>query len=103
MNEICGIHLDFPVIEGVSDRQVWYAENLRERYIRENEDRFREIEEATTQEVDKRDTDYTENQFYRTWEMEFTEEERACLYGIHAGGIISTLKDRFEGGLNASN
>lgn len=89
--KILDLEIDFPEIEGVSDRQIEYAEQLRFAYVISHEERFREIDEMVNREIDIRDIDYN-NEPLDTFKESFSEEEKAVLYGISAGGIIARLK-----------
>lgn len=81
-----------PEIEGVSEKQIWYAEQLRHKYIVENEDRFNEIYETVMFENDIRDLEYNDD-YLSSFDLDFNNAEKAVLFGINAGGIISTLKE----------
>lgn len=95
MAKILDLSIDFPDIDGISSRQIWYAEQLREKYVRWNEERFREIEEISMTERDKRSLDYNDN-YLSTLDIDFTDEELCVLFNCHAGGVIGTLKEYFE-------
>ena len=84
-----------PEIEGVSERQIWYAEQLRHKYIEQNEERFDEIYEIVTTSTDKRDLDY-KDEHVSSFDLDFDDYEMAVLYGSNAGGIIATLKEAVE-------
>ena len=81
-----------PEIVGVSDRQIWYAEQLRHKYIEQNEERFDEIYEAVMLSNDKRNIDYHDD-YLGTFDLEFTDEEKSVLFVKEAWGIIAALKD----------
>lgn len=87
---IIGLEIPFLDIEGKSAKQIWYAEQLREAYIRSHEDRFREIDEAMQREVDAWMID--DAVFCESFLEDYTEEEKACLFATDAGGIIATLR-----------
>lgn len=92
---ILDFSIPFPTIEGVSDRQREYARQLRETYITLNEQRFREIEERMQRENDMRMqmlNEYATGQHFSSYDDDYSEAERACLFGVTAGGIIATLK-----------
>lgn len=89
--KIMDLTIDFPEIEGNSDRQIWYAEQLREKYIRANESRFREIDEISRTETDRRNLDY-EDEYLPTFDVEFSNEEKCVLFATKAQGIIPILK-----------
>ena len=89
--KILDLDIDFPEIEAVSERQKEYAEQLRMAYVTENEERFREIDEMVSREVDVRNMDY-QDEALDTFREEFTEKEKAVLYGVSAGAIIARLK-----------
>ncbi len=95
---ILDLTIPFNKIEGVSARQVWYANQLREEYVRQNEERFREIDLYAALNNDRRMlslNDYDE-EYCETIGLEYTEAEKACLFGVNASGIISTLKEALK-------
>lgn len=97
--QILDLSIPFPTIDGKSDRQVHYAEQLREAYIIQHEQRFREIDEQMQIENDmlaKMLNAYDAAEHFTSYDMEYTEAERACLFGIDAGGIIATLKKEMD-------
>lgn len=95
--KILDLNIDFPKVAGYSDRQVWYAEQLREKYISDNEDRFREIEEISNLSNDKRNLDYLDEELLETYNLEFSEIERIVLFTTSAGLLIKTLKEKTHG------
>ena len=94
---ISDLKIDFPNINGYSDRQVWYAEQLRMKYVLDNESRFREIEETVNLSNDRRNLDYLDGDILETYELEFTETERIVLFTEKAGVLIKTLKEKVHG------
>ena len=95
-DKILDLEIPFPEIEAVSDAQKHYAERLREEYIVRHEERFREIDEIMQTEVDMKIRElnpYREDEHFTSYGEDYTEPERACLFGVSAGGIIATLKD----------
>lgn len=90
---VCGLNIDFPEIYGQSDRQIEYAENLREVYVTRHEERFQDIADMVEEECDYRMQHNFDDGATHTFFEEFTEAEKACLYGTFAGGIIATLKE----------
>ena len=92
---LCGLEIPFPTIRGVSQKQTWYAENLRESYVADNIDRFEEIEETMLFEADYRIMLENEwnGEHLPSFDMHLTNEERACLFSVSAKGIISALLD----------
>ena len=94
--KIADLQIDFPEIEGYSNRQVWYAEKLVEAYVMSNYDRFHEIERLVNLECDNRikadggsyTEDYKDYTFYET----LSDAEKACLLCNDAGGLIGTLR-----------
>ncbi len=94
--KIADLQIDFPEIDGVSSRQVWYAEKLVEAYVMSNYDRFHEIERLVNLECDNRikadggsyTEDYKDYTFYET----LSDAEKACLFCTDAGGVIGTLR-----------
>lgn len=91
------LSIDFPEIEGASSRQIWYAEQLRNKYVEENYDRFQEIADMVSYSVDHRNLDYQDKDYkIPDYYDEFSDAEMAVLYGTSAGGIIMELKDHFE-------
>ena len=93
MARILDIGIDFPDVTGKSTRQAWYAEQLRENYVIQNEERFREIDNLVQRECDKRSFDYIDEEL-PTISEDFTENERIVLFCHDAGAIISKLKRR---------
>lgn len=81
-----------PELEARSSRQLWYAEQLRHKYIEQHEERFNEIFETVRREVDKRDFNYNDD-YLRSFDLEFNNFEKAVLYGKNAGGVIAALKE----------
>ena len=92
---IMDLSIPFPTIEGVSNRQEWYANCLREEYVRRNEERFRMIDEAMQVENDRRMRCNDEYNYMcgETFSIEYSNAEMACLFGIDAGGVIAALKE----------
>ena len=94
------LEIDFPEIEG-TERQIWYAGNLREAYVYNNYERFKEIEKVVNTEADMRirNSDdaysYSPDCGFDTFKMEFSDEEMCCLYSSNAGAIIGTLKEQY--------
>jgi hypothetical protein len=98
---LCGLSIPFPVIAGVSDRQTWYANQLRQTYIRAHEERFREIDEAMQRENDYRiqhDAFDSDDDHFPTFDEDYSDAEMACLCSSNAGGIIATLKEALQRG-----
>lgn len=93
-DRILGLQIPFPEIEAKSDRQKYYAEQLRETYVIRNEERFREIDEQMQIENDMRIQNSDEH--FTSYDDDYTEAERACLFGVAAGGIIATLKEALD-------
>lgn len=91
MAKIFDMSIDFPEIVGKSTRQVWYATQLRETYVSENEDRFRKIDELVCAENDSRSIDYVDEKL-TTFSERFSEIEKVVLFCYDAGVIISKLK-----------
>lgn len=96
MNNICGINIDFPEIEGNSRRQIWYAENLREEYIRENLERFEYISDVVEKSIDKRITTGDGYDCFddASYGLKLSDIEMTVLFTMSAGGIIAALRDR---------
>lgn len=88
------LEIDFNEIEGVSERQIWYATSLREAYVRDHYDRFQEISEIASRENDRRirSLDWYSETDMLSMSEEYSEAEKVCLFGVIAGGIIQTLK-----------
>lgn len=88
------LEIPFPEIEGYSFRQIGYARYLKEMYIIENEDRFREIEEIMLYERDYRNVDYLEEDLdLPSFREMYSDEERCVLFMKDAGGIIAILNE----------
>lgn len=98
--QILDLEIPFPQIEGKSERQIWYAECLRYEYVVQNEGRFREIEESMMMEIDRRIRmlEPYDCMCEGTFEEEYTNAEKACLYGVDAGGIIAALRNEVRWG-----
>ena len=96
---IQGLQIPFPTIQGVSKRQIWYAENLREAYIINHFERFLELEETMLVESDKRikQLDEFNGDHCESMDDVYTDAEKACLLGVNAGGIIHTLLEDRDG------
>lgn len=95
---IGGLSIPFLEIEGVSERQEWYANSLRETYVNQHYKRFEELDEAMCVECDRRILEPNEFDFVpESMGEEYSEAEKACLFSSNAGGIISTLKDALYG------
>ena len=96
---IDGLEIPFPTIKGASQKQVWYAENLREAYVKNNWDRFMELEEIMLSEADRRirQENYYDGEHGESFDEVYSEAEAACLLGVSAGGIIATLKEALWG------
>lgn len=96
---IMDLAIPFPQIHGRTDRQVWYANCLRNEYVKKHEQRFREIEEAMLRETDRRLHNLDEYDYLceETFDDEYSNAERACLFGVDAGGIIAALIDEERG------
>lgn len=97
MNTICDIKIDFPELEAVSRRQLWYAKSLREAYIQDNYERFEEISNIVESSIDERLKDGIDG--YETvneasYGIIFTDEEMAVLFCNDAHGVIAALKNR---------
>jgi len=92
---IMDLTIPFNKIVGVSARQEWYANCLRNEYVAKNEERFREIEELMERENDRRilGCNEFEDLCEGTIQEEYSEAERAVLFGVSASGIIATLKE----------
>lgn len=84
-----------PEVVGASIRQVWYAKQLRQKYIEQHEERFNDIYEQVTNENDHRSLNY-DDKYLSTYDLDFDEEEMCVLYATKAGGIIATLKEAVE-------
>ena len=95
MNTVAGIEIDFPVIDGRSSKQIWYAEHLRELYVSENFERFEEISKWSCLEIDShmRDAhgDYLDEYKDYTFGMKLSKLELLILCSSNAGGIIANL------------
>lgn len=97
MPRLQGLDIDFPEIDGASERQVWYASHLRNAYILDHFERFEKISDTVKESIDKRilaghdgyDPDYADE----SYSLKFNNAEMAVLYSDDAGGIISALKD----------
>lgn len=87
------LEIPFPEIEGYSFRQIGYARYLKEMYILENEDRFREIEKICLYERDKRNIDYLDKEELPSFREIYSDEERCVLFMKSAGGIIKILNE----------
>lgn len=91
-----GLKIDFPSLDGFSDRQIWYAESLRETYIQANYERFEQIERFLNLDSDERirvdGGNYTEKYKDYTYCEVLSEPEKACLLCKSARGVIATLK-----------
>lgn len=94
--KIHGLCIDFPEIDGVSQRQIWYAEKLRQLFIDNNYNRFEEIDEVLQLELDNRfrfeKGEYLNSDFSETYKLEFSDLEKIVLFCESAGMIISKLK-----------
>ena len=94
--KIADLQIDFPEIEGYSNKQIWYAERLVESYVMANYERFSEIERLVNLECDNRigadGGDYKEDYKDYTFCEVLSDGEKACLFCDDAGGIIGTLK-----------
>lgn len=91
--EIMDFEMDFPEIDGFSDRQIWYAKQLRELYVKEHEERFREIERTLLYELDNRSFNYDDEELLPTYEVELSECDLVVLNSQSAGAIIAKLKE----------
>lgn len=99
MARIGGLEIPFLDIEGVSQRQEWYANSLREAYVMQNYKRFEELDEWMQIECDRRIKAFNEYEYFpESMQEEYTEAEKACLFSDNAGGIIATLKEALYGG-----
>ena len=93
--KILDLEIDFPEILGISERQKQYAENLREVYVTQHEERFREISNILMRELDYRiKNDF--NGVTGTYFEDFNENEKCCLFCTNAGGVIAQLKISLE-------
>ena len=98
---VYGLPINFPDLEG-SERQIWYAEQLREMYVLGNIERFKEIAESIELEADNnfKNANFRETGNYRdrtdnhTFTALLSEEELVCLNCESAGAIIGFFKDR---------
>lgn len=92
---IDGLEIPFPTIKGTSQKQEWYAENLREAYVRNHWERFVELEEIMQLENDQRirQENYYDGEHEESFDEVYSEAESACLLGVNAGRIISVLKE----------
>ena len=98
--KIFGLGIDFPEIEGYTNRQIWYAERLREEYVRRNEDSFREIDEMVSLENDSRIVEdggnYINDYKNLTFSMTLNAAEKMCLFCKDAGGLIGFFKANMD-------
>ena len=88
-----GLEIDFPEIDEGSDRQIWYAENLRNLYISENYDRFQHIADLVNYELDKRMRGEADETNLDTYKEYFSDEEMCVLFSTKAWIVISVLKE----------
>lgn len=95
---ILDLSIPFFAIQGVSQRQEWYANNLREAWIRMHYQRFLDIDEKMQREADARIRQENEFQgpYCQTLEQDFTEAEKVCLFSRTASSVISVLKREMD-------
>lgn len=88
--KIENLKIDFPEIEGWSKFQEEYAEDLRERYVKDHMERFLEIQEKMSEQLDCIDLNDSDTDFWL--DEKLSREERCVLTVSLAAGLIAVLK-----------